>query len=205
MTEQVIIGYSGHSYVVLDAALESGLNVVAYTENKESSLNPYKLEYIGLETNDNFIGWEKEYEFILGIGDNRIREKATQLIISKNKSIRSVIHPSAIIGSRVNIDTGTFIGAGVMINPLVKTGKSVIINTGAIVEHECNIGNYVHIAPGAVLAGNVNIGNRTFIGANTVIKEGVTIGENVIIGAGSVVINDVISNGKVVGNPGRYI
>lgn len=205
MPEQVIIGYSGHSYVVLDAARESGLNVLAYTENKELSLNPYELEYLGLETDDNFRGWGKEYEFILGIGDNRIREKATQLIISKNESMRSVIHPSATIGSIVDIGAGTFIGAGAMINPFAKTGKSVIINTGAIVEHECQIGDYAHIAPGAVLAGNVNVGNRSFIGANAVIKEGVTIGKDVIIGAGTVVLKDFESNCKVVGNPGRVI
>lgn len=205
MPKQVIIGYSGHSYVVLDAAREAGLNVVAYTENKELSLNPYELEYLGLETDENCKAWEKKFEFILGIGDNRVREKVTELIISKNESIRSVIHPSATIGSIVDIGAGTFIAAGALINPLVKTGKSVIINTGAIVEHECQIGDYVHIAPSAVLAGNVNVGNRSFVGANAVIKEGVTIGKDVIIGAGTVVLKDVESNCKVVGNPGRVI
>lgn len=205
MFKQVIVGYSGHSYVVLDAARESGLNVEAYTESKELSLNPYDLEYLGLETDYNFKGWGKSFEFILGIGDNKIREKITQLIISKNESLLSVIHPSAKLGKLVDVGNGTFIGAGVMVNSFVEIGKSVIINTGAIVEHECQIGNYVHVAPGAVLTGKVEVGDRSFIGANSVIKEGLKIGENVIIGAGTVVLKDVESNCKIAGNPGKVI
>ena len=79
---------------------------------------------------------------------------------------------------------------------------SVIINTGAIVEHQCQIGDFAHVAPGAVLAGNVKVGKRSFIGAMP-IKEGVEIGSKVIIGAGAVVLENVESESKVVGNPGR--
>lgn len=205
MSEQIITGYSGHSYVVLDAALKSGLNVVAYTERNELSLNPFELEYFGYEGDKNFSGWDKEYEFILGIGDNRIRESVTELILLNKKQLRSVIHPSVSIGSLVDIGGGTFIASGVIINPLVEIGISAIINTGVIVEHQCQIGDFAHIAPGAVLAGNVKIGKRSFIGANAVIKEGVEIGSNVIIGAGAVVLENVQSESKLVGNPGRLI
>ncbi len=205
MGKQVIIGYSGHSYVVLNAAYKAGLQIKAYTEKVEQYLNPFELEYLGFESYENFNGWGKGYEFILGIGDNRIRERVTKLIRTKKEEIRSIIHPSANIGSRVDIGNGTFIGAGVVINPIVKIGKSVIINTRAIVEHECEIGNFAHIAPGAVLLGNVKVGDRSFIGANAVIKEGVEIGNDVIIGAGTVLLKNVSDNKKLVGNPAREI
>lgn len=205
MDNQAIIGYSGHAYVVLDAAQKAGLQVTAYTEKEEHILNPFELEYLGFEGDKNFDGWDKEHKFILGIGDNRIRESVTELILKKEKKLRSVIHPSACIGSLVDIGDGTFVATGVLINPLVEIGKSVIINTGAIVEHECKIGDFSHVAPGAVLAGNVKVGERSFIGANAVIKEGVEIGSDVIIGAGAVVLENVESESKVVGNPGRLI
>ena len=205
MSKQVIIGYSGHSYVVLDAAQKAGLGVFAYTEKEEATDNPYKLEYIGFENDENFEGWDKSYEFILGIGDNRIRKRVINLIAVNEEKLRSVLHPSAIIGSNVEIGDGTFVAAGVLINPLVKIGKAVIINTGAIIEHECHIGEFAHIAPGAVLAGNVKVGDRSFVGANAVIKDGVEIGNDVVIGAGTVVLDDVQSESKVVGNPGRLI
>lgn len=201
----MILGYSGHAFVVIDAAQKAGLNIIAYTEKAEKTLNPFGLEFFGFEEDENFKGWKKEYEFIIGIGDNIIRQKVTELINTRNEKLRSVIHPSSIIGSHVKIEDGTFISSGVMINPLAKIGRSVIINTGTIVEHECQIGNYSHIAPGAVLAGNVTIGDRSFIGSNAVIKEGIEIGNDVIIGAGTVVLNNVRSKSKIVGNPGRLI
>tara|TARA_B100000963_G_scaffold357680_1_gene380461 strand:+ start:187 stop:804 length:618 start_codon:yes stop_codon:yes gene_type:complete len=205
MSKKVIIGYSGHSCVVLDAAKKAGLQVSSYTEKKEHILNPFELEYLGFEGDKNFKGWDKEYEFILGIGDNKIRESVTELIIKKDEKLRSVIHPSASIGLLVDIGGGTFVASSVVINPLVEIGMSAIINTGAIVEHECQIGDFTHVAPGAVLAGNVKVGKRSFIGANAVIKEGVEIGSKVIIGAGAVVLENVESESKVVGNPSRLM
>jgi sugar O-acyltransferase (sialic acid O-acetyltransferase NeuD family) len=204
-TKNIILGYSGHAYVVLDAAEKAGLYIEAYAEKEQRTLNPFKLEYLGFEGDGDFDGWDKGYEFILGIGDNRIRERVTKLIVSKREKLLSVVHPSANIGSFVEIGDGSFIAAGAMINPYAKIGKSVIINTGAIVEHECQIGDCTHIAPGAVIAGNVKVGDRSFIGANSVIKEGVEIGSDVIIGAGTVVLDNLKSESKVVGNPGRFI
>ena len=48
------------------------------------------------------------------------------------------------------------------------------------------------------------IGNRVRIGSNATILP-VIIGDDVIIGAGSVVLQNIQSNSKIVGNPGRLI
>lgn len=205
MDKKIIIGYSGHAYVVLDAAQKSGSQVIGYAEKQVRTQNPFQLNYVGFEGNKDFQGWNQGYTFILGIGDNKIREMVTNIIISKGENLASVIHPTATVGIHVEIDMGTFLASGVMINPLAKIGKSVIINTGSIIEHECKVDDFSHIAPGAVLAGNVSVGKRSFVGANAVIKEGVTIGHDAMIGAGAVVLQDVKSESKVVGNPGRDI
>lgn len=201
----ILVGYSGHGYVVAEAALLSNLPLQYYTEISELNNNPYDLEYIGFEGSETFSGWNEEASFILGIGDNRLRLKIAQLISAKNKVIRPVIHPTASIAKNVLIGEGSFVARNVSVNPLVFIGKYCIINTAAIIEHECTIEDGVHIAPGAVLAGNVTIGAGSFIGANAVILQGVTIGKNVIIGAGTVVLKDVADNKKVVGNPGKEI
>lgn len=205
MSKCVILGYSGHSFVVIDAIHKAGLNVDAYSDKVNRTLNPYNLEYLGYEGDENFDEWSKGHEFILGIGDNLIRENVANHIIKRGERLVKVIHPSSIISSNVDIGEGAFIAAGVIINPLVSIGKNVIINTGALVEHEGLIDDNVHIAPGAVVAGNVKIGHRSFIGANAVIKEGVEIGNDVIVGAGAVVIDNIRSQTKVVGNPARIL
>lgn len=200
-----IVGYSGHSYVVLDAAIKADLTVVAYTEAEEKSYNPFHLEYLGYEGDHSFDGWNRGYGFILGIGENSARERAAMKVIDSGNRLCSVIHPASEIGVNDKIGVGSFIAAGVLINPMVTIGRAVIINTGSIIEHECQIAAGVHIAPGAVLAGNVTVGDRTFIGANSIIKEGTVIGSDVVIGAGSVVLHDVKSGSRVVGNPARLI
>lgn len=204
-SKSVIIGYSGHAYVVAESYISKGNSLSYYTNLIKASNNPFNLDYLGFENDSDFKGWQRELTFILGIGDNNIRYNAAQLILSKSQIIASVIDPNTIISKSANIGVGVFASKGVLVNAFSKIGDFAILNTGCIIEHECEISTAAHIAPGAVLAGNVKIGKRTFIGANSVIKQGVEIGDDVIIGAGSVIIENVSSNTKIVGNPGRII
>ncbi|MFD2917469.1 acetyltransferase [Psychroserpens luteus] len=201
----VLVGYSGHGLVVAESAMSSQMNLQFYTEMEEMTVNPFDLSYLGFESDDSFSHWEKPYDYILGIGNNAIRKKVAQLILSKNKRLLNVIDSSSNISEEITIGQGNFIAKNATVNILTQIGDYCILNTGCIVDHECRISNGVHIAPGAVLLGNVSVGEQSFIGANAVVKENITIGRNVIIGAGSVVLNDVPDNSRIVGNPGRAI
>jgi acetyltransferase EpsM len=203
--KNVIIGYSGHAYVVAESYISKGNTLGYYTNLLKVENNPFNLAYLGCETDPNFRGWDMRLAFILGIGDNNLRYKVAQLLLSKSQIIESVIDLNSIISKSVNIGVGVFASKGVLVNAFSKIGDFTILNTGCIIEHECEISTAVHIAPGAVIAGNVKIGKRSFIGANSVIKQGVEIGDDVIIGAGSVIINNISSHTKIVGNPGRII
>lgn len=201
----ILIGYSGHAFVVAETALENGFDIIGYSDKKESDSDPYNLSYLGFENNVDFIGWQKKVSFILGIGDNKLRQNIAHLIESKGKKVETIIHKTANISKSVVIGNGSFINKNVVVNAFAVVGKNVILNTGCIIEHECVLADAVHIAPGAVLAGNVSIGARTFVGANVVIKQGITVGKDVIIGAGTVVVNNIPNEKKVIGNPGRII
>ena len=203
--EVILIGYSGHAYVVVETALENDFDVIGYSDKEKSDSDPYNLSYLGFEKNDDFIGWQKEVSFVIGIGDNKLRQKIASLIESKGKVVETIVHKTAHISKNVEIGKGSFINKNVVVNALAVVGKNVILNTGCIIEHECILGDAVHIAPGAVLAGNVSIGERTFVGANVVVKQGIVIGKDVVIGAGTVIIANIPDGKKVVGNPGRII
>ncbi|MCS4227924.1 NeuD/PglB/VioB family sugar acetyltransferase [Sphingobacterium sp. BIGb0165] len=204
MDKIAIIGYSGHSYVVLDACLKNDLYVQFYSDLSEKEENPFDLQYLGDESSENF-DWSIADSYILGIGDNNIREIISSRIIANGKKILNVIHPTSTIANLVKLGNGNYIGPQSIINTCVQMGDCCIVNSGAIIEHECQIADYVHLAPGSVLAGQVIIGRKTFVGANAVVKQGVTIGDNVIIGAGSVVLNDVSTGEVWVGNPAKKI
>lgn len=199
-----IIGYSGHSFVVLDAAANMGLDIKYYCERNQSLYNPFDLLYLGDENSDSF-NWNAVDQFVLAIGDNKIRQKIANLIVSKNKKLLNIIHPTAIISNYTTFGKGNFIAANVIVNSLAKIENNCILNTGCIIEHECTIENGAHVAPGAVLAGNVSVGKNSFVGANSVVKQGITIGNDVIVGAGSVVVHDIPDNEIWVGNPAKKL
>lgn len=201
----VLIGYSGHGYVVAEAAIEAGFNVNYYTDLNKIDFNPYNLKYLGFEGDKNFNEWHQGYNYILGIGDNKLRNKIASLVIVSGAQLGTVIHPTASVSKWSKLGLGVFVARNVMVNPISTIGDFSILNTGSIIEHECILGEAVHIAPGAILSGNVRVGNRSFIGANAVIKQGVVIGEDVLVGAGAVILKNVPSGSKIVGNPGRLI
>lgn len=198
--QAILLGYSGHGYVVAEAANLQEISLMGYAEAKELGQDPYDLLYLGDETQTRF-NWKACHYYILGVGSNTIRAKIALRVKEKGGRCLVVIHPDASLAKKVEIGDGTFIARNVAVNPLVQIGENVILNTSCSIDHECEIGDNVHIAPGAVLAGNVKVGDSAFIGANSVIKEGISIGMNAVIGAGSVVLRDIEAGNIVFGNP----
>jgi len=199
----ILIGYSGHAFVVYGIFKAAGKIVTGYCDREEKIFNPFNLIYRGKE---DAVDARKKMEqgFFIGIGDNGIRMRIQNDLTKYGLFPVNAIHPSANIDGSVEINlNGIMISAGVIINPLAVIGKGVICNTGCIIEHECRIGEFAHIGPGAVVCGNVTVGDKSFVGAGSVIRQNVKIGNNVMIGAGAVVVKDVMDNETVIGNPSR--
>lgn len=199
------MGYSGHGYVVADAARAFGVHIDGYVQEKKADTNPFAIPYAGFERDFNFKAWQEKSVFILGIGDNDIREKVVELIRSKEKKCLKIVHPGASVSNYTSIGEGSFVARGALVNPMSHIGENVILNTGSVVEHDCQIGDGSHIAPRAVLAGNVSTGKKVFIGANAVIKQGVRIGDGAIVGAGAVILRNIGTKETWAGNPAKLI
>ncbi|MEJ6589187.1 MAG: acetyltransferase [Crocinitomicaceae bacterium] len=201
----ILLGYSGHSYSVIDAAHSCGQKIGGYCDLENNETNPFNLKYFGPESKLDNEAFNTDFTLFPSVGDGILRKKLISFI-EKNKFHQTVIiHKSAHVSNRVEIESSVFISNGAIINTLSKIGKGTVINTGAIVEHECVIAEYCHIAPGAVLAGKVHIGANSFIGANATVIQGVQIGSNVTIGAGAVVLDDVPNGMTYIGNPARRL
>ncbi len=196
----VLIGYSGHAYVVCDILLKNKVNIIGYCDKAEKENNPYNLTYLGPEMAYPF----DDEDVFIAIGENKIRKNVFDSLAGR-ASFGDAYHPTSEIGYGVQLGSMIMLGANSIINPLAKLGNGIIINSGAIVEHECMIGDFVHIAPGAVLVGNVNVGENSFIGAGAVVKQGITICNDVIVGAGAVVVNNISAPGTYIGIPARKL
>ena len=201
----IIIGYSGHGLTVAETAVECGYNLVAYCDLEVKDNNPFQIEYLGSESNLDPKYFSDDYQFVIGVGDNKIRAKIFNFLASQKAKIVSIIHPDASVSPNCEIQCGTFISRNSSVNSFSHIGKNVIINTGSVIEHHCVICDDVHIAPGSVILGNVKIGQGSFVGANSTIKEGLFIGKNVVIGAGSLALNDITDDTLFYGNPGKTI
>lgn len=200
-----ILGYSGHSYVVLDMALSNSYIIKGYFDNKKADSNPYKINYLGEENKVDIKSIIKSDYIFPAIGSNSIRKKVIEFIESNQLNQLALIDKNACVSKKAIIGKSTLVASRAIVNSMVEIGKGCIINSGAIIEHECKIGDFAHIAPGAVLTGNITVGDNAFIGANATIIPEIKIGNNAIVGAGSVVINNIENNETWVGNPARRI
>jgi len=154
----VIIGAGGHGKVVLDCIIAQGKYEVAGFIDDSIDINQNITENYKIITTHEKIDTLKntvDY-FIVAIGNNKIREQ----LYTKIKTILKpaiVIHPSAIIGMGVKINTGCMILSNVIINTYTNIGENTIVNSGVIIDHECTIGKHVHLSIGSIIGSNSSI------------------------------------------------
>lgn len=194
----VIIGTSGHGKVVANIAKLNGYDEILFLDDDESKKSCGKYKVIGTSKE---ITKYRDYDFIIAIGNNRIREKISDTLGKENIKQTVLIHPSAVIDETAIIKEGTVVMANAVINASVQIGRSCIINTASSMDHDCIINDFVHISPGVHVAGTVTIGRNTWIGIGSTVINNLEICANSIIGAGSTVIKDIKEEGTYIGSP----
>lgn len=189
--------------MVADIATRMGIwRHIAYLDDFKISTQAHMEIIGGLEYANEYLDTA---DFIVAIGDNKIRQDKLEWLISRGMSIASLIHPNSVIGSDVEIGAGTVVMAGVVVNCATKVGKGCILNTCSSLDHNNIVEDYVHISPGARIAGNVNIGSRSWLGIGSIVSNNISICSDCLIGAGSVVIDDILLKGTYVGLPARRL
>ena len=205
MTKTIyLLGAGGHGRVVLDALLESELQVTGVLDmGLKSGEEVFGVKVLGGdEILDDVLA--EESLLVNGLGSNPNTLNRQRIFVEMKKrgfEFLLFAHPSAVIGRENQIGEGCQIMAGAVLQCRIKISENVVINTSASVDHDCKIGAHAFISPSSVLCGNVSIGELTFIGASSVIMPGIHIGKNSIVGAGSVVTKNVPNGWTVEGNP----
>jgi sugar O-acyltransferase (sialic acid O-acetyltransferase NeuD family) len=179
----LIIGASGHGKVVADIAIKMDKwKNIAFLDDDESLKTSMGLEVIG-KSADAFL-YINDCDIFVAIGNFKIRKEIISKLELYKATIPTLIHPTVIIGSNVDIGIAQPLCRAI-INCCSKVGKGCIINTGATIDHDNVIGDFVHISPGAHLAGTVIIGNKSWIGIGAMISNNLNVTSEVCIGAGS--------------------
>lgn len=204
MKSIAIMGASGHCKVVADLALLNGYDEIVFID-KNPEIDMLGEYPVADEDTDLDYYLEHHYDFVVGIGDAKIRKKVQESLEEMGADIVSLVHPAATVAYDVQIGAGTVVMAGAVINPSTVIGKGCIINTSASVDHDNVIGDYCHISVGAHTAGNVNMGDNCWLGIGGIVSNNIDICADTFICAGGVVVKNITKPGKYAGIPARIV
>ena len=146
----------------------------------------------------------KDYDFFVGVGDNKLRKELYLLLKKEGYKLPSIISPTSEITS-AKVGNGSIIMNRCFINVDTIIEEGVIINNQVLIEHDCLISSFVHLSPSVNIAGSTKIGELSWIGVGSNIIQSIDITNNVIVGAGSIVIESIEKPGTYVGAPARLV
>lgn len=196
----IILGAGGHAAVVADILYKCRYSLKGFLDDTVS----IGTEVLGAKVLGKIDNCRDYIDclFIIGIGDNHIREKIAQ---TYSLEYSMAVHPSAIIGQDVLIGCGSVVMAGSVINSRTRIGSHCIINTKASIDHDNKLSDFVHVSPGAVLGGSVSVGDGTHIGIGACVRNNISICAYSVIGAGAAVVKNIDESGVYMGIPAKII
>ena len=142
---------------------------------------------------------------IMAIGNNRVRAEKYNLFKEVGFEMLSIVHPKALIDTKVVFGDNVIIEMGTAIHTHSKIGNNVFLGGDALIGHHNIIGNHVLVGGNASFGGAVVVEDYASVGVGSSIKPGVNIGKGAIVGVGAVVIKDVEPGTTVVGVPAKPI
>lgn len=204
----IIIGAGGHGQVVADIFRErartgAAERVIGYIDGRLPADGTVLAGASVLGTRASMSGFPHD-AVIVAIGDNATRARLSREL-EDLETFALAIHPTAILSTELQIEAGTMICAGAIVNTGTAIGRGVILNTACSVDHHSRIGDFAHIAPGVHMGGEVSVGEGAFVGIGATVLPQISIGAWSIVGAGAVVTRPVAPGTTVVGCPAMPI
>ncbi|MGI9592255.1 MAG: NeuD/PglB/VioB family sugar acetyltransferase [Myxococcota bacterium] len=198
----VILGTGGFSRVVAEACSSAGRSVAGFLGPEADGASAAYLGGDERLDEPSFVG---EHEFVVAIGDQRIRAQLCRRLAGLGGRLATIVDPSATVAPSARLGPGSVVIAGAAVGTGSIIGGWVIVNINATVDHDARLDDGVHICPGATLAGDVTCGEGAFVGTGASVMRGIEIGANAIIGAGAAVIRNVAPGATAVGVPAREV
>ena len=203
MRPLVIIGRGDHASVLADIARAIGREPAGFVD--PTATGPVAAGAVSslgdLEVQLDWLASFGGADFVVGIGDNRLRAAAFDLALRRGLTPIALIHPSvtslgdAVIHAGAQVCASAVIGVGAVVE------ADAVVNTGATIDHHNFIGRHAFVAPGVHLAGRVTVGEGAHVGIGASIREGLSVGPWSVVGAGAAVVNNVPAGETWVGVP----
>jgi sugar O-acyltransferase (sialic acid O-acetyltransferase NeuD family) len=200
----IVVGGGGHGRVVADAALASGLQVVAFAD---TALQGGEIAGIRILSGDlpELLKASREMQaaVVMAVGDNAARQRIQTQLSEAGVTLARVVHPRASVLGRARLGEGVVLLAGSVVGVDAVVGDGAIVNTGATVDHDCVVGAFAHLSPGVHLGGQVRIGEGTHLAVGVSVRNAVSIGAWSVVGVGAAVVADIAERVVAFGVPAK--
>jgi len=200
----VIYGAGGHATSIAGVLTRLGFTISFFIDEMNAKDSKFGIPVL---KSLNDIRKRGRLSLVVAVGDNFRRQQAFDKIklIQSSIHLPTIIDPSSIICTKVEVGQGTVIMPGTVLGTRVTVGDFCIINTKSTIDHESNMCDFASLAPGVTLAGNVQIGERSAIMMNAAVSHEIEIGKDCLIGASSFVASNLLDNSVAVGAPSKVI
>lgn len=210
MPKILLFGAGSQARLVLDLiqANNHGDVVAIYDPTRDRPSFDTDITYISQATElPDILQREQIRYFHVCIGNQfgRARCQVASFLKSSGLNPLSIISKNAIIDDTSEIEEGSLIMPGVIVQKFARIGPYCVINSGAIIEHEVELFAGVHVMSGAVITGRVSIEEYATIGANATILPDLTVSRDSFVGAGATVTSDIPEGVIVAGCPAKII
>ena len=151
----LLVGAGGHARACLDVIEQEGRFVV-------KGLVGLPKEVGSAILNNPVLGTEDDLSTLLGHCANAIiaigqiktpdpRIRLFNLLQQNNCALPTIRSPRAYVSPHANLEAGTIVMHGAVINAGVVIGKNCIINSQSLIEHDVIIADHCHIATAATI------------------------------------------------------
>lgn len=204
------LGVGHNTSVFVDLAEACGYTVKGlyhYNDERTGEID-HGFEILGSFDDLFAIGTLEGMNFLLTMGDNKVRTQLSDKISSLGGQVPSLIHPTAVISRFAKISSvGVYISPFTYVQADSSIGDNTILLSHVNISHTTKIGNSCFIAGGATIGAYTTVEDFVFVGQGALSISGKvkTIGKEAYIGARCLITRDVPRKVVYSGCPGKVI
>lgn len=204
------LGVGHNTPVFIDLALDCGYEIVGLYHYNGDRTGEVDHGYKILGSFDDLFSRKslQGQNFLLTMGDSKIRTELSKKIIDRGGFVPTLIHPTSIISRFAKIsDVGVYISAFSFVQADSSIGDNTVILSHVNISHTTHIGKGCFLAGGSIIGAYTNMEDNVFIGQGALSISGkvATIGHDAYVGARSLLTKNVPPNTVVAGIPAKVI